>query len=99
MWFSRNGSYLAYFKFDDANVLIQAIPVYGPPNLKQWQYTRYDQIHYPKVQYVIATQQIIGLFLMSSLRIDIVVNVSAVQQLEINRWPCNNNKFKVLKNY
>uniref|UniRef100_A0A1B6HM76 Venom dipeptidyl peptidase 4 n=1 Tax=Homalodisca liturata TaxID=320908 RepID=A0A1B6HM76_9HEMI len=49
MWFSRNGSYLAYFKFNDSNVLIQAIPVYGPPNLKQWQYTRYDQIHYPKV--------------------------------------------------
>ncbi|XP_054283690.1 venom dipeptidyl peptidase 4-like isoform X1 [Macrosteles quadrilineatus] len=49
LWFSKEGSYLAYFKFNDSNVLIQAIPVYGPPNLRQWQYTRYDQIHYPKV--------------------------------------------------
>ncbi|XP_018327764.1 venom dipeptidyl peptidase 4 isoform X2 [Agrilus planipennis] len=47
-WFSPDGTKLAYAKFDDRNVPLMTIPVYGLPGDLNFQYTRAVQIRYPK---------------------------------------------------
>lgn len=49
MWFSKNGSRLAYISFNDTLVPAQNVPVYGTPGDPTWQYTQYISIRYPKV--------------------------------------------------
>lgn len=49
VWFSPDGSKLAYIRFDDRNVHLMNIPIYGTPGTIDSQYTQSIGIHYPKV--------------------------------------------------
>lgn len=48
MWFSPDGSKLAYARFDDTPVRAMSIPVYGIPGSMDFQYTHHLGILYPK---------------------------------------------------
>lgn len=49
IWFSSNGSKIAYATFDDTDVRIMKIPHYGVPGSVESQYTSHRDIRYPKV--------------------------------------------------
>lgn len=49
LWFSPDGNKLAYMRFDDRNVHLMNIPIYGVPGSIESQYTSSIGIHYPKV--------------------------------------------------
>lgn len=49
VWFSPDSSKLAYIRFDDRNVHLMNIPIYGSPGTMESQYTQSIGIHYPKV--------------------------------------------------
>ncbi|KAI5632757.1 venom dipeptidyl peptidase 4 [Phthorimaea operculella] len=48
IWFSADGSKLAFATFDDTNVRVMKVPHYGVPGSVDWQYTVHNEIHYPK---------------------------------------------------
>ncbi|CAK1551630.1 unnamed protein product [Leptosia nina] len=48
LWFSNDGSRLAYATFDDSNVREMKIPTYGVPGSAEYQYTTHRSIRYPK---------------------------------------------------
>ncbi|XP_032511977.2 venom dipeptidyl peptidase 4-like [Danaus plexippus] len=48
MWFSGDGSRLAYASFNDTNVRVMRIPHFGVPGAVEFQYTRHRDIRYPK---------------------------------------------------
>ncbi|XP_025425520.1 venom dipeptidyl peptidase 4-like isoform X2 [Sipha flava] len=49
MWFSKQGSYIAYASFNDTQVPTMQIPLYGVPGNLKYQYTKIVGVHYPKV--------------------------------------------------
>lgn len=49
LWFSPDGKKLAYGRFNDSDVTIMVIPVYGEPGKLHSQYPRANLIKYPKV--------------------------------------------------
>lgn len=49
MWFSPDGSKLAFATFDDTNVKIMSFPYYGYADNLTFQYSVNINIHYPKV--------------------------------------------------
>lgn len=49
LWFSPDGKKLAYGRFDDTDVPIMVIPIYGEPGKISSQYPRANFIKYPKV--------------------------------------------------
>lgn len=50
LWVSPDGKKLAYAKFDDRQVRVMTIPLYGEPGSLNSQYTHPVQIRYPKVR-------------------------------------------------
>ncbi|XP_049865198.1 venom dipeptidyl peptidase 4-like [Pectinophora gossypiella] len=48
MWFSADGTKLAYATFNDTEVRIMKVPHYGIPGSTDWQYTEHNEIRYPK---------------------------------------------------
>ncbi|KAL0839372.1 hypothetical protein ABMA28_016105 [Loxostege sticticalis] len=48
MWFSSDGSKLAYATFDDTEVRKMKVPHYGVPGSVDYQYTQHHEIRYPK---------------------------------------------------
>ncbi|XP_072941635.1 venom dipeptidyl peptidase 4 [Epargyreus clarus] len=48
IWFSNDGTRLAYATFDDTNVRIMKVPHYGVPGSVDYQYTAHHEIRYPK---------------------------------------------------
>ncbi|KAG5896521.1 hypothetical protein JTB14_020494 [Gonioctena quinquepunctata] len=48
LWFSPDGKKLAYGRFNDTNVPLMIIPVYGEPGKLSYQYPRANVIKYPK---------------------------------------------------
>nr|CAI5837059.1 unnamed protein product [Callosobruchus analis] len=48
MWFSPDGKKLAFARFDDTNVPVMVIPVYGEPGKLSSQYPRGNLVKYPK---------------------------------------------------
>ncbi|XP_028157374.1 venom dipeptidyl peptidase 4-like isoform X2 [Ostrinia furnacalis] len=48
MWFSADGSKLAYATFNDTDVRKMKVPHYGVPGSVQYQYTQHHEIRYPK---------------------------------------------------
>lgn len=51
LWFSKDGTKLAYVTFDDTNVRIMRVPHYGVPGSVDAQYTKHHDIRYPKVRF------------------------------------------------
>jgi Dipeptidyl peptidase IV (DPP IV) N-terminal region len=49
MWFSPDGSKLAFATFDDTSVKIMSFPYYGQADNLSFQYSVNINIHYPKV--------------------------------------------------
>lgn len=49
LWFSPDGTKLAYIQFNDALIHLMHIPIYGPPGVIDFQYTQGISIPYPKV--------------------------------------------------
>lgn len=49
MWFSKQGTRVAYASFNDSSVPLMQIPVYGFPGNLAYQYPSIVSIHYPKV--------------------------------------------------
>lgn len=50
MWFSKQGTRLAYASYNDSLVPTMQIPVYGTPGNLAYQYPNIVSIHYPKVR-------------------------------------------------
>ncbi|XP_026313820.1 venom dipeptidyl peptidase 4-like [Hyposmocoma kahamanoa] len=48
MWFSADGTKLAYATFNDTEVRIMKVPHYGVPGSVYYQYTQHKEIRYPK---------------------------------------------------
>ncbi|KAL4710312.1 hypothetical protein ACJJTC_011128 [Scirpophaga incertulas] len=48
MWFSADGSRLAYATFNDKDVRLMKVPHYGVPGSTESQYTKHRDIRYPK---------------------------------------------------
>lgn len=48
IWFSTDGTRLAYASFDDTNVRVMRVPHYGVPGSVDYQYTQHHEIRYPK---------------------------------------------------
>lgn len=51
LWFSSDGSKLAFASFDDTSVRIMRVPHYGVPGSIVYQYTYHHEIRYPKVKH------------------------------------------------
>ncbi|XP_050526616.1 venom dipeptidyl peptidase 4-like isoform X2 [Daktulosphaira vitifoliae] len=49
LWFSKSGTKLAFASFNDVNVSIMVMPLYGQPGNLRYQYPSNVGIHYPKV--------------------------------------------------
>ncbi|KAE9544117.1 hypothetical protein AGLY_001806 [Aphis glycines] len=49
MWFSKQGTRLAYASYNDSLVPTMQIPVYGTPGNLAYQYPNIVSVHYPKV--------------------------------------------------
>ncbi|XP_050438092.1 venom dipeptidyl peptidase 4 isoform X2 [Adelges cooleyi] len=49
MWFSKGATMLAYASFNDTQIPIMQIPLYGIPGSLKYQYPSTFAIHYPKV--------------------------------------------------
>lgn len=49
VWFSPDGQRLAFVRFDDTNVPVMNIPVYGEAGRPESQYVQSIGLHYPKV--------------------------------------------------
>lgn len=49
LWFSSNGTNIAYATFNDTNVRVMKIPHFGVPGSLDDQYTEHRDIRYPKV--------------------------------------------------
>lgn len=49
LWFSPDGTKLAFGKFDDSDVQLMVLPIYGEPGNLIFQYPRATVIKYPKV--------------------------------------------------
>lgn len=49
LWLSPKGKRLAFMTLNDTNVGIMNIPIYGPPNSVEFQYTKSIPLRYPKV--------------------------------------------------
>lgn len=52
LWFSEDGTKIAYARFDDTNVEAMVVPVYGHPGNLYFQYPRANLVKYPKVMSV-----------------------------------------------
>lgn len=50
MWFSKDGTRLAFARFNDTVTRVMSIPYYGVPGNLDFQYTRAVNIKYPKVR-------------------------------------------------
>ena len=48
-WFSNDGNMIAFVKFDDHNVPVMSLPIYGPPASLDFQYPKNLHVNYPKV--------------------------------------------------
>ncbi|CAH0629038.1 unnamed protein product [Chrysodeixis includens] len=48
IWFSPDGSRMAYVTFDDSSVRVMKVPHYGTPGSVNYQYTQHHEIRYPK---------------------------------------------------
>ncbi|XP_037042142.1 venom dipeptidyl peptidase 4 isoform X1 [Bradysia coprophila] len=49
LWFSPDGTKLAYVQFNDTEVQVMHLQIYGPPGSIQYQYVHLVPMHYPKV--------------------------------------------------
>lgn len=49
VWFSPDGTKLAYVQFNDTEVQLMHLQIYGPPGSIQFQYVHLVPMHYPKV--------------------------------------------------
>lgn len=49
IWFSTDGTKMAYVTFDDSGVRVMRVPHYGVPGSVNYQYTQHHEIRYPKV--------------------------------------------------
>lgn len=49
LWFSPDGTKLAYVQFNDTEVQLMHLQIYGPPGSIQFQYVHLVPMHYPKV--------------------------------------------------
>ncbi|XP_026746181.1 venom dipeptidyl peptidase 4-like isoform X2 [Trichoplusia ni] len=48
IWFSTDGTKMAYVTFDDSGVRVMRVPHYGVPGSVNYQYTQHHEIRYPK---------------------------------------------------
>uniref|UniRef100_U5EWK1 Venom dipeptidyl peptidase 4 n=1 Tax=Corethrella appendiculata TaxID=1370023 RepID=U5EWK1_9DIPT len=48
LWFSKDGKYLSYIRFDDTNTPRMKFPVYGLPGIEEFQYPHELLLYYPK---------------------------------------------------
>lgn len=50
LWFSPDGKKVAYGRYNDTDVPIMVLPIYGEPGKLAYQYPRANVIKYPKVR-------------------------------------------------
>lgn len=101
LWFSEDGTKIAYARFDDTNVEAMVVPVYGHPGNLYFQYPRANLVKYPKAGttnptvslfvYNIAEAEVTELETTSSLR-DVDHILSSVT------WATNNSLVAVWMN-
>lgn len=51
LWFSPDGKRLVFGEFQDKDVKLMTLPVYGEPGNLDFQYTKAVQVRYPKVKF------------------------------------------------
>ena len=51
LWFSRDGTNLAFVSFNDTSVDLIQYPIYGEPGMPDYQYPLLEAIPYPKVSW------------------------------------------------